>query len=56
MQKRLAVGKVRGLQQIADQKGIFAMCPMDHRGSMQLLIDKAEPEKVTNETLTEYKT
>jgi hypothetical protein len=27
MQKRLAVGKVRGLQQIADQKGIFAMCP-----------------------------
>ena len=55
MLKQLTVGKVRGLQQIADSSGIFAMCAMDHRGSMQRLINKAEPEKVSYETMAEYK-
>lgn len=55
MIKQLTVGKVRGLQQIADTSGIFAMCAMDHRGSMQRLINEAEPENVTSETLVEYK-
>lgn len=55
MLKQLTVGKVRGLQQLADTSGIFAMCAMDHRGSMQRLINKAEPEKVSYETVAEYK-
>ncbi|HET7088824.1 MAG TPA: tagatose 1,6-diphosphate aldolase [Anaerolineae bacterium] len=55
MPKTLTVGKVRGLQQIADTHGIFAMCAMDHRGSMQRLINKATPDQVTYDTLVEYK-
>lgn len=55
MTKRLSVGKVRGLQQIADRSGFFAMCAMDHRGSMQHMINKSNPEKVLYETLVEYK-
>jgi len=53
--KTLTIGKIRGLQQIADAQGIFAMCAMDHRGSMQRMIDKTAPDQVTDETLIEYK-
>lgn len=55
MPKQLTVGKVRGLAQIADREGIFAMCAMDHRGSMQRMINRSEPEKVSSEVMTEYK-
>ena len=51
----LTIGKIRGLQQISDQAGILAMCAMDHRGSLQRLIDPATPDRVTARSLTEYK-
>ena len=31
----LSIGKIRGLQQIAGADGIFHMCAMDHRGSLE---------------------
>ncbi|HEY5670055.1 MAG TPA: tagatose 1,6-diphosphate aldolase [Anaerolineales bacterium] len=55
MKNQLTIGKLRGLQQISDARGIFAMCAMDHRGSMQRMISKAESKKVAYETLAEYK-
>lgn len=55
MLKRLTIGKLRGLQQISDEAGIFAMCAMDHRGSMQRLIDRTAPDQVTYDKLVEYK-
>jgi tagatose-1,6-bisphosphate aldolase len=53
--KRFTIGKLLGLQQISDETGIFAMCAMDHRGSMQRMISGAETEKVTYEMLAVYK-
>lgn len=44
--KKLTIGKIRGLQQIANDEGIFTMCAMDHRGSLRSLIDEENPEKV----------
>jgi tagatose 1,6-diphosphate aldolase len=35
--KKLTIGKLRGLQQIASPDGIFNMCAMDHRGSLRKL-------------------
>jgi tagatose 1,6-diphosphate aldolase len=35
--KKLTIGKLRGLQQIASPDGIFNMCAMDHRGSLRRL-------------------
>lgn len=55
MLKKLSVGKLRGLQQISDEAGIFAMCAMDHRGSMQRLINSSAPDQVTYNMLVEYK-
>jgi tagatose 1,6-diphosphate aldolase len=36
--KKLTIGKLRGLQQMATPDGIFAICAMDHRGSLQHII------------------
>jgi len=33
--KTLSIGKLRGLQQLANDDGIFTMCAMDHRHSLQ---------------------
>ncbi len=42
--KRLSIGKLRGLQQIADPVGVFNMCAIDHRGSLRQLICQEEGE------------
>jgi tagatose 1,6-diphosphate aldolase len=55
MAHALTIGKIRGLQQIADRTGTMAMCAMDHRGSMQRMIQRDDPERVTPQTLTAYK-
>jgi tagatose 1,6-diphosphate aldolase len=36
--KNLSIGKLRGLQQMATPDGIFAICAMDHRGSLKRII------------------
>jgi tagatose 1,6-diphosphate aldolase len=53
--KRLSIGKIRGLQQIANPDGIFTICAMDHRGSLRSMIDKEKPEKINYEEMVERK-
>lgn len=53
--KRLSIGKIRGLQQIANPDGIFTMCAMDHRGSLRKMIDDEHPEEVNYEEMVKYK-
>ena len=52
--KRLSIGKLRGLQQIANPDGIFTMCAMDHRGSLRSMIDEGTQE-VNYEEMVERK-
>jgi tagatose 1,6-diphosphate aldolase len=40
--KKLTIGKLRGLRQIATPDGILAMCAMDHRGSLRQLIGEGK--------------
>jgi tagatose 1,6-diphosphate aldolase len=42
----LSIGKIRGLQQIASADGVFTMCAMDHRGSLESVI--CAPERTDN--------
>ena len=51
----LSIGKIRGLQQIANPDGIFTMCAMDHRDSMRTMIDEEHPETVDCEEMVKYK-
>ena len=53
--KRLSIGKVRGLQQIAHPDGIFGVCAMDHGGSLCSMIDEEHPGEVNYEEMVERK-
>ena len=53
--KSLSIGKIRGLQQIANPGGILTICAMDHRGSLRRMIDEEHPEEVDYEETVEYK-
>ncbi len=53
--KNLSVGKIRGLQQIANPDGILTMCAMDHRGSLRSMIDEESPGEVDYEEMVERK-
>jgi len=51
----LSIGKIRGLQQIASADGIFTMCAMDHRGSLESVL--CAPERTDNcpRDMTDFK-
>ncbi len=53
--KRISIGKMRGLQQIANPDGIFTMCAMDHRGSLRSMINEEHPEEVDYEEMVKHK-
>jgi len=53
--KRLSIGKIRGLNQIANEDGIFTICALDHRGSLRRLINDEYPEEVGYEEIVEHK-
>ncbi|MHB0869064.1 MAG: tagatose 1,6-diphosphate aldolase [Chloroflexota bacterium] len=51
----LSIGKIRGLDEIATPEGIFTMCAMDHRGSLQKMLNPANPDAVTYEQMVAHK-
>ncbi len=53
--RKLSIGKIRGLQQIANPDGIFTMCAMDHRGSLRSMIDDEHPGEVGYKEMVEHK-
>jgi tagatose 1,6-diphosphate aldolase len=52
--KTLSIGKLRGLQQIANPDGIFTMCAMDHRSSLRRIIEEGM-EEVNYEEMVQRK-
>jgi len=53
--KKLSIGKIRGLQQLANEKGIMAMCAFDHRGSLMRMLNKKHPESIGYQTMVDFK-
>ena len=51
----ISIGKIRGLQQIANSDGILAICAMDHRGSLRSMIDQEHPPNVSYEEMVRRK-
>ena len=51
----LTIGKIRGMQQISNPDGIFAICAMDHRESLRNMIAKAHAGKVSYQDIVEHK-
>jgi len=53
--KKLSIGKIRGLQQLANGKGILAMAALDHRGSLRKMLDEKRPGNVGYQTMVDFK-
>jgi tagatose 1,6-diphosphate aldolase len=52
---RFSVGKIRGLQQIANSRGIFTITAMDQRGSLQSMISPSNPKAAGYEVMRRIK-
>jgi tagatose 1,6-diphosphate aldolase len=53
--KTLSVGKMRGLQQISDPRGILTVCAIDHRGSLRHALNPENPAAVSYQEMVEFK-
>jgi tagatose 1,6-diphosphate aldolase len=52
---RLSLGKLRGLQQVANAKGILTVCAIDHRESLQRALNEKNPEAVSYRQMVDFK-
>lgn len=54
-ESKLSVGKLRGLQQLGNARGIFTLLALDHRRSLRRALNPAAPQAVPNEALVQLK-
>jgi len=52
---RLSSGKLRGLQQLANAKGILTVCAIDHRESLRRGLNEKNPEAVSYRQMVDFK-
>jgi tagatose 1,6-diphosphate aldolase len=50
-----SIGKLRGLQQLADSKGMMTMCAIDHRGALKRALNEENPDAVTYDDVVDFK-
>lgn len=53
--KQITVGKARGVQQLANTKGVFTICSLDHRRSLRKMMSEGDPTPVTPRSMVEFK-
>ena len=51
----LSLGKLRGLQQVANAKGILTVCAIDHRESLRRALNEKNPEAVSYRQMVDFK-
>jgi tagatose 1,6-diphosphate aldolase len=51
----ISIGKLRGLQQLADSRGMMAMCAIDHRGALRRALNDKNPDAVSYEEIVDFK-
>jgi tagatose-1,6-bisphosphate aldolase len=55
MDTKLSLGKVRGLQEIANPHSLFTITALDHRGSLRKAINPDDPSSVSYDKMVAYK-
>lgn len=55
MATSLSLGKIRGLQEIANPHGLFTITALDHRGSLRRALQPEDPKSVTYQRMMDYK-
>lgn len=51
----ISIGKLRGLQEVADDNGFLTICAIDHRGALQRAMNEENPEAVTYQDMVDFK-
>jgi tagatose 1,6-diphosphate aldolase len=51
----ISIGKLRGLQQLADSRGMMTMCAIDHRGALKRALNEKNPEVVSYQDMVDFK-
>lgn len=51
----ISPGKLRGLRQLANSKGIMTMCAIDHRGALRRALRPEDPAGVSYEDMVNFK-
>lgn len=51
----ISVGKLRGLQQLANSRGIMAMCAIDHRGALKRALNEGGRLEASYQDLVDFK-
>jgi len=51
----ISIGKLRGLQQLADSRGIMTMCAIDHRGALKRALNEKNPDAVIYQDMVDFK-
>jgi tagatose 1,6-diphosphate aldolase len=52
---RLSVGKLRGLEQLANSRGVLTVCAIDHRESLRRALNEKHPEAVSYQDMVDFK-
>ena len=55
MGHKLSLGKIRGLQEIANDRDRLTITALDHRGSLRRALRPNDPKSVPFETMVEFK-
>jgi tagatose 1,6-diphosphate aldolase len=51
----ISIGKLRGLQQLGDSKGMMTMCAIDHRGALKRALNEKNPVAVSYQDIVDFK-
>jgi len=51
----VSIGKLRGLQQLANAKGMMTMCAIDHRGALRRALNEENPDAVSYQDMVNFK-
>jgi len=53
--RKISIGKIRRLQQLASERGIMAMCALDHRGSLMKMLSAGQSQGAGYQELVDFK-
>jgi len=53
--RKLSIGKIRRLQQLANERGIMAMCALDHRGSLMKMLSAGQSQGAGYQEMVDFK-
>lgn len=51
----ISIGKHRGLQQLANSRGMMTMCAIDHRGALRRALNEKNPAAVNYQDIVDFK-